>query len=178
MPSNPEWPGGVFYLALTSAVVAALRAIASRDELVSLMQAIAREMGFRHYALIHHDDLRAQRPDRVDLKDYPAAITEHLFGQHHYRRDPVIWSDLPRIIHLDLHDRASFERGAREGLNEGITVPYVRLGDRMGSCTFAGMRHPDLPPAEWPRDYDSLDHEGTTDAIQEAQAGRDHRQAA
>jgi hypothetical protein len=33
-------------------------------------------------------------------------------------------------------NRASFELGAREGLNEGITVPYVRLGDRMGSCTF------------------------------------------
>jgi LuxR family quorum-sensing system transcriptional regulator CciR len=118
------------------------------------MEAIAREMGFRHYALIHHDDLRTPRPDRVDLKDYPAAIAERLIGQHHYRRDPVIrgcifadsafvWSDLPRIIHLDRQDRASFERGAREGLNEGITVPYVRLGDRMGSCTFAGMRRPE-----------------------------------
>jgi len=118
------------------------------------MEAIAREMGFRHYALIHHDDLRALRPDRVDFKDYPAAISEHLFGQHRYRRDPVIrgcifadsaflWSDLPRIIHLDRQDRASFERGAREGLNEGITVPYARLGDRMGSCTFAGMRSPE-----------------------------------
>lgn len=118
------------------------------------MEAMAREMGFRHYALIHHDDLRMHRPDRVDLKDYPPGVTERLFGQHRYRRDPVIrgcifadsaflWSDLPRIIHLDRHDHASFELGAREGLNEGITVPYVRLGDRMGSCTFAGMRRPD-----------------------------------
>src|SRR5690606_12401721 len=103
---------------------------------------------------IHHDDLRSPRPDRVDIKDYPPAITERLFGQHRYRRDPVIrgcifadsafvWSDLPRIIRLDRQDRASFEVGAREGLNEGITVPYVRLGDRMGSCTFAGMRRPE-----------------------------------
>lgn len=121
---------------------------------MTLIEAVAREMGFRHYALIHHDDLRAQRPDRVDLKDYPPAITERLFGQHRYRRDPVIrgcifadsaflWSELPRIIRLDSQDRASFEIGAREGLNEGITVPYVRLGDRMGSCTFAGTSQPE-----------------------------------
>lgn len=154
MPSDTRWPGGLICLALTDAVVGALRAVASRDALVSLMEAIAREMDFRHYALIHHDDLRRSPPDRVDIKDYPAAITERLVGQHCYRRDPVIrgcifadsaflWSDLSRIIHLDRKDRASFELGAREGLNEGITVPYVRLGDRMGSCTFAGMRRPE-----------------------------------
>jgi len=139
---------------LTNSVVGALRAAVTRDELATLMEAVARAMDFRHYALIHHDDLQASRPDRVDLKDYPPAITERLFGQHRYRRDPVIrgcifadsaflWSDLPRIIFLDRQDRASFELGAREGLNEGITVPYVRLGDCMGSCTFAGMRRPE-----------------------------------
>ncbi|WP_336967757.1 helix-turn-helix transcriptional regulator [Sphingobium aromaticiconvertens] len=121
------------------------------------MEAIARELGFLHYALIHHDDLRAQRWDRVDLKDYPTAITEHLIGRQRYRRDPVIrgcifadsaflWSDLSRIIKLDRQDRASLEMGAREGLNEGITLPYVRLGDCMGSCTFAGMRRPEHGP--------------------------------
>lgn len=154
MPSDPAWRRGRFGLALTSAVVDALRATTTRDDLVALMEAATHEMGFRHYALIHHDDLRALRPDRVDLKDYPAAITERLIGEHRYRRDPVIrgcifadsaflWSDLPRIIPLDRKDRFSFELGAREGLNEGITVPYVRLGDCMGSCTFAGMRRPE-----------------------------------
>jgi DNA-binding CsgD family transcriptional regulator len=118
------------------------------------MRSITKEMAFRHYALIHHDDLREQRPHHVDLKDYPPAITERLFGQNQYRRDPVIrgcifadsaflWSELPRIIRLDRQDHASFEMGTREGLNEGITVPYVRLGDRMGSCTFAGTNKPE-----------------------------------
>lgn len=154
MPSDPVRPRRPFCLALTNTVVSALRATATRDDLVTLMKAVAREMEFRHYALIHHDDLRPQRPDRVDLKDYPPAITERLFGQRRYRRDPVIrgcifadsaflWSELPRIIRLDRQDHASFEIGAREGLNEGITVPYVRLGDRMGSCTFAGTRSPE-----------------------------------
>lgn len=141
-------------LALTSAVVSALRAIATRDELAALMTAIAGEMGFRHYALIHLDDLRTPRPNRVDIKDYPASITERLVGQRLYRRDPVIrgcifadsaflWSDLSHFIHLDRQDRASFEYGAREGLNEGITIPYARLGDCMGSCTFAGTHRPE-----------------------------------
>lgn len=154
MPSNPEGPRNLICLTLTDAVVGALRAVTTRDELVSLTEAITREMGFRHYALIHHDDLRSGRPDRVDLKNYPAAITDRLIGQQRYRRDPVIrgcifadsaflWSDLHRFIHLNRQDRTSFELGAREGLNEGITVPYVRLGDRMGSCTFAGMRRPE-----------------------------------
>ena len=110
-------------------------------------------MGFRHYALIHHDDLRGRPPGRVDLKDYPAAITERIIGEGRYRRDPIIrgcifadsaflWSELSRFISLDRHDRESFELGEREGLNEGITVPCFLLSDRMGSCTFAGTRRP------------------------------------
>jgi LuxR family quorum-sensing system transcriptional regulator CciR len=141
-------------LALTSMVVEALRTAATREELTHLMAAVTREMGFRYYALIHHDDLRTPRPDLIDLKEYPPAIVERLFGQHRYRRDPVIrgcmfadgaflWSDQSRFMHLDRQDRASFAMGAAEGLNEGITVPYVRLGDRMGSCTFAGTQLPD-----------------------------------
>jgi len=87
--------------------------------------------------------------------DYPLAITERLIGQRLYRRDPVIrgslcadsaflWPDLHQIIELDKQDRSSFRFGIAEGLNEGITVPYVRLGDCMGPCTFAGMRQPQI----------------------------------
>ncbi len=154
MSPNHSWPGSIDCLTLTNAIVAALRATASRQELRTLMETITREMNFRHYALIHHDDLMKDRECLVDLKDYPLAVTERLFGQRRFRRDPIVrgclfadgaflWSDLARIIRLDGHDRASFEFGAREGLNEGITVPYFRLGDRSGSCTFAGMRRPD-----------------------------------
>jgi len=140
-------------LAITDPFLRAVRTITTTNELTTLMEAVSREMGWRHYALIHHDDLRVARPDRVDLKDYPAAIADRLIGQRRFRRDPIIrgcifadsaflWSDLHRLIHLDRQDRESFELGAREGLNEGITVPYTRLGDCMGSCTFAGMQRP------------------------------------
>jgi LuxR family quorum-sensing system transcriptional regulator CciR len=144
-------------LALTSVVVDAIRAVTSPAELLALLGDTAREMTFRHFALIDHDGLRRPGPDRVDLKNYPAAITERLVGQHRYRRDPVIrgsifaggaflWSDLQGIIRMDRHDRDSFALGASEGLNEGITVPYVLLGRPMGSCTFAGTRRPELVP--------------------------------
>ncbi len=154
MFSDPAFRRSLSCLELTGAVVDALRSTLEHDALAALLELITREMGFRHYALIHHADLRTPRDHLVDLKDYPPAITERLFEQRRYRRDPVIrgcifadsaflWSDLPRLISLDRHDRASFELGAREGLNEGITVPYVRLGRRMGSCTFAGTDSPD-----------------------------------
>lgn len=139
---------------MADAFLRALRKTATKEELASLMEAVTHDMGFRHYALIHHDDLRSAPPHRVDIKDYPAAIAERIIGQCRYRRDPIIrgclfadgaflWSELDRLIALDRHDRASFVIGAREGLNEGITVPCFLLGDRMGSCTFAGMRRPD-----------------------------------
>lgn len=155
MFTNPELLRSLSSLTLTSAVVDALRRVQSYEELAGLVQAVTFEMGFRYYALIHHDDLRDQRPDRVDLKDYPAAIVDRLIGEAKYRRDPVIrgclysaqaflWSELDRYIQLDRRDRECFELGVQQGLNEGITVPYVRLGDCMGSCTFAGSAAPDV----------------------------------
>jgi LuxR family quorum-sensing system transcriptional regulator CciR len=120
---------------------------------MTLMECVTRELGFRHFALIHHEDLRSPRPGCVDIKDYPAAIEDRLITSGLYRRDPVIrgclyadsaflWSELDRIVTLDRRDRQSLEFGKREGLDEGITVPCVLLGDCIGSCTFAGTRRP------------------------------------
>lgn len=75
---------------MADAVLRALRATATPEELAALMEAVTREFGCRYYALIHHDDLRIQRGDRVDLKKYPGAITERLIRQGRFRRDPVI----------------------------------------------------------------------------------------
>jgi LuxR family quorum-sensing system transcriptional regulator CciR len=119
--------------------------------LAALMDAITHELGFRYYALIHHDDLRGDPVHRVKLLHYPAAIEERIIGQGTWRRDPVIrgslfaqrafhWSELPRIIAMDGRDHESFALGARAGLNDGITVPCWALGECMGSCTFAGAR--------------------------------------
>lgn len=142
-------------IALADAFLCAARKARTPAELATLMEAVASEMGCRHWALIDHDDLRGPPAGRVHIKDYPAAIADRLIEQRQYRRDPIIrgclfaggaflWSDLHRIIDLDRKDRTSLEFGMREGLNEGITIPYFCLGSRMGSCTFAGMRRPQL----------------------------------
>lgn len=153
MPTLGKGPRMASGLALTDAFLRAVRRVATKSELATLMEAVTRDIGFRHYALIHHDDLRSAPPGRVDLKDYPEAIAERIIGEGRYRRDPIIrgcifadsaflWSQLDSIIALDRYDRASFEQGRREGLDEGITVPCLLLGDRMGSCTFAGKLRP------------------------------------
>jgi DNA-binding CsgD family transcriptional regulator len=152
MPSQPPLAMRADF-AFVDAFIQMVRTISAPEDLKALMEMITQDMGCRYFALIHHDDLRVARADRVNMKDYPAAIVDRLIGQRHYRRDPVIrgcifadsaflWSELNRIIELDKRDRTSLELGAREGLNEGITVPYFRLGECMGSCTFAGMRRP------------------------------------
>ena len=140
--------------AFAATVIPVLRAASGERDLADLVKAVSRDMGFRFFALVDHTDLRGSPAGKVDIKDYPAAITERLIVQKLYRRDPVIrgcifadsaflWSELGRIITLDRRDRDSLEAGAREGLNVGITVPYVRLGTCSGSCTFAGASHPD-----------------------------------
>ncbi len=144
-------------LPLADNVVSALRSVMSNDDLKRLMNELANEIDCRYWALINHADLRQIRERLVNLKDYPENVSYRLIQQCRYRRDPVIraclfagsaflWSELPSIICLDCKDRISLDYGARAGLNEGITVPYVRLGECMGSCTFAGMRYPDRAP--------------------------------
>lgn len=140
-------------VATTDEVLRALAKVTSQTELAALMEAVTRELGFRHYALIHHDDLRGKPPDRVKLLAYPPAIEQRIIEQATWRRDPVIrachfspqaflWSDLPDIIAMDRRDKASLETGLQAGLNVGITVPFHLPGECMGSCTFAGMRWP------------------------------------
>lgn len=105
-------------VAATDTILRALARVSERDELAGLMNAMTRELGFRYYALIHHDDLRGEPADRVKLLDYPAAIEDRLIGEGIWRRDPVIrgcifaqrafrWSELPGIIAMDRRDRES-----------------------------------------------------------------------
>lgn len=140
-------------VAATDEILRALAKVESETELRTLLEMVTRELGFRHYALIHHDDLREKPPDRVKLLDYPKVIEHRIIDEVTWRRDPVIracnfasqaflWSELPAIIELDRRDRACIEAGKQVGLNVGITVPYHLLGECIGSCTFAGMRWP------------------------------------
>ncbi|MBO9669555.1 MAG: autoinducer binding domain-containing protein [Sphingobium sp.] len=131
-----------------------LRTIRSAEDwkkLWSIARDFSDEIRCRHFALLTHEDLRAPGSGAVDLRDYAEGATQRIIGEGRYRRDPVmrgclfadsafLWSELREIIALDHQDRLALELGRREGLNEGITVPCGKLGQRLGSCTFAGFR--------------------------------------
>jgi DNA-binding CsgD family transcriptional regulator len=121
------------------------------DAFRSVLADTAHGLGFRYYAMIHHDDLAVQQSWHVNICDYPEAITARIVGTRLDRRDPVIrgcafaesafvWSDLHRIITLDNRDRQKLAFGIHEGLNEGVTVPCWSRNDCLGSCTFAGLQ--------------------------------------
>jgi len=138
----------------THGMIAALSAVRTREALIELMHVITASLGFRHFAIIHHADLREDCPGRINIKDYPEAVSERLIERGLWRRDPIVrgsifadgaflWSSVGTLIRLDRRDREALAHGASVGLNEGITVPSSLVGRCPGSCTFAGMRHPD-----------------------------------
>lgn len=129
-----------------------LRMVESGTALMSLMDAMCHELGFRYFAIIDHDDLRVNKPGLINFHRYPPVWADHFIQQQLYRRDPVVqacgrtcagfaWSELPRLIYLNADHRDILERAAREGLAQGITVPVAVTGERRGSCSLAGPRH-------------------------------------
>lgn len=140
-------------IALTQEFVDRARAVTSTRELISLMDAITNELGFRHYALIHHTDLRRSRPGIVNINNYPAVWGDYFVEQRLYRFDPVVqacfrtavgfrWSNLSKLIRLNSRDRGILEGAAREGLADGMTVPYSVKDEPVGSCSFATPKNP------------------------------------
>lgn len=120
-----------------------------------LLEAAARELGFRHYAMIHHDDHRAASPGLINMNNYPADYAEAYFSGLYHRDDPVVhaciaanacfaWCELADLIELAPRHHHFLERGARHGVTHGITVPASVLGERSGSCNFCSPRIPDL----------------------------------
>src|SRR5690349_17990954 len=92
--------------------LASITTVHDRDGLRSFMDAVCRELGFRYFALITHEDLRIARPGQVDIRLYPDAISERIIGQGNFRRDPVmrgcvfadtafLWSELDKLITIN-----------------------------------------------------------------------------
>lgn len=120
-----------------------------------LLSAAAQDLGFRHYAMIHHDDHREVRSGLINMNNYPPAYVKDYFSGLFYRDDPVLhacvaanacftWSDLAAFIDLNPRYRAFLDRGARYGVSHGITVPAFVLGERSGSCNFCSPHAPEL----------------------------------
>lgn len=151
-------------ISLADDILREIRAARDWDTLRTVTRDFTDELGFRHFALITHEDLRRPRPGAVHLLDYPFGAVRRIIGECKYRRDPVtraahhaeaayLWSQSSSLITIGPYDQVAFELGRREGLDEGITVPCRRLGLPLGSCTFAGLKtrrnaEPMLGPAQ------------------------------
>lgn len=108
-----------------------------------MVEAAARALGFRHYAMIHHDDHRTRSPSLIFMQNYPASYAEQYVAERLHRADPVIqmchifarsfcWSEIGEHLRLTPQHRRFLERGAREGVSDGVTVPANVLGERGG----------------------------------------------
>lgn len=127
------------------------RRVRDDGELRSLMDDICRELGFRYFALIHHVDLRKHSPKIIHIENYPAVWSEYFIRNQLYLEDPVLnaslttnvgfdWNSVPSMISMSSRQRQILERGRREGLGWGFTVPANIPGDAHGSCSFATGR--------------------------------------
>lgn len=120
----------------------------TQAELRSSLRDISKEMGFAHFALSHHVDLRSSSEPAIRIHNYPDEW-ERYYDRHHLgRTDPVhracqttavgfAWSQLPRMIPLTLRDHRLLEAAAKQGLAAGYTVPAHVPGEVNGSCSFA-----------------------------------------
>ena len=123
----------------------------TQAELRTILLDISRELGFAHFALSHHVDLRSSSEPAIRIHNYPEEW-ERYYDRHHLGRTDAVhracqttavgfaWSQLPRMIPLTRRDHRILEAAARQGLGEGFTVPAHVPGEVNGSCSFLTAR--------------------------------------
>ncbi len=133
-----------------------IQAVENEVELFRLMEDITLEIGFRHFALIHHADLTSASHDLIRIYNYPSAWAESFIQNGFYAHDPVLaasltsttgfaWSDVPTMIQVTRRQRQILENAAKHGLGNGFTVPAHIPGEISGSCSFATEPGREMP---------------------------------
>jgi len=134
-----------------SAFVDDVNAVGTEAELKSVLAEITRELGFTHFALSHHVDLRSSSEPAIRIHNYPEEWERYYDRQQLGRTDPVhracqttavgfAWSQLSRMIPLTRQDHRILEAAAKQGVANGFTVPAHVPGEVNGSCSFATVR--------------------------------------
>lgn len=125
-------------------------------ELATLIGEVARELGFRFFALLHHASLALPGRGLIRIDTYPQGWAEELVSEELVGIDPVhhacrrtslgfSWDQLDRYTSIGGAEREVLARAARHGLGDGFTVPVNIPGEPPGSCTFAVRSGVDLP---------------------------------
>lgn len=128
-----------------------LKAVGSPADLRENLADISKEMGFTHFALSHHVDMRNSSEPAIRIHNYPEEWERQYDRQQLGRTDPVhracqttalgfAWSQLPRMIPLTRRDHRMLEAAAKQGVSNGFTVPAHVPGEVNGSCSFTTAR--------------------------------------
>jgi LuxR family quorum-sensing system transcriptional regulator CciR len=129
---------------------------ASQSDLARLVEDAARELGFVHFALLHHASLAPGRVRLIRIDNYPHDWVSELVREAARAEDPVHlasgrtnlgfpWEQLDRLVPLTARHRDILERGRRHDIGAGFTVPANVPGEPAGSCSFAVRRGRELP---------------------------------
>jgi LuxR family quorum-sensing system transcriptional regulator CciR len=132
------------------------RAAGSPEALGRLLEELAREMGFDHFALVHHVDLadtdrsldHMRRGEMVALTNYAESWTRAYVAGNFMASDPVVlaahrtalpfrWEDLEWGGGGPPGSRDFRDSSLKAGIGAGFTVPVHFPGEPAGSCHFS-----------------------------------------
>lgn len=134
-----------------------VQAVDTEADLFRLMEEITLAIGFRHFALVNHADLRGASSSKfIQINNYPLTWAESFIQNGLYAYDPVLlaslksavgfsWSDVPAMIEMNSRQRGILEDAAKHGLGDGFTVPAHIPGEIGGSCSFAAKLGVQVP---------------------------------
>lgn len=128
----------------------------SDEDLRSLLSDVTRELGFRHFALLHHASLSRGGDRLLFIHNYPDGWELEVLGKSLGTHDPVhlacqrtnagfSWDELDDIVRLTTEHRHILERAFYYGIGAGFSVPANVPGEPLGSCSFACRRGQRLP---------------------------------
>lgn len=135
-------------LQIVQEFVASARDIEDASTLRSLIGDAVAELGFRHFALVHHVDVTKLRPGEVQLANYPVdwivatrtpgkLISDPVIAACERRAGAFDWRELPAIVSLTPAHQRRLDLARRHGLASGITVPLHIPGEVLASASFA-----------------------------------------
>lgn len=142
------------------AFVRDVRKLQTEEELEGALVEIARELGYRYFALTHHLDV-GKSSAAIRIHNYPDAWAEWFDAQGLGRTDPVHrashmtnvgfpWSKLDRLIPLTARDHQILDSARAQGIGDGFTVPAHVPGEAHGSVSFAADAGAPLDGAHFP----------------------------
>jgi len=129
---------------------------ASLAELRGILADASIELGFDHFALLHHASLGSPHGTYVRIDNYPEGWVGELLSSGLAADDPIhlasrhintgfAWDEVGSIIRLTSRHKAILARSRRFGLRSGFTVPANVPGEPSASCSFAVRGSARLP---------------------------------